>query len=68
MKYDLSQALAAGRNVPVGPLAFAAGVTPGAIYAAVRRGEVKAVKIGTAIRIPAREAKKLMGIEDAKAS
>lgn len=62
---DLKQAIAEGRSVKVPALAKAAGVTPGALYAAVRENEVKAVRIGKAVRIPAREAARLLGLEAA---
>lgn len=62
---ELKQAIAEGRSVKVTPLARTAGVTPGAIYSAVRDGEVKAVRIGKAVRIPAREAARLLGLEAA---
>ncbi len=62
---ELRQAISEGRSVKVAPLAKAAGVTPGALYAAVREGEVRAVRIGSAVRIPAREAARLLGLEAA---
>jgi len=62
---DLRRALAEGRSVKVPLLAQAAGVTPGAIYKAVRLGEVKAVRIGQAVRIPAHEARRLLCLEEA---
>lgn len=62
---DLRQAIEQGRNVRIPALAKEAGVTPGALYAAVRGGEVKAVRIGKAVRIPAYEARRLLGLEAA---
>ncbi len=62
---ELHQAIATGRNVKVQPLAVAVGITPGALYSAVKNGKVRAVRIGKAVRIPAHEARRLLGLDQA---
>jgi excisionase family DNA binding protein len=59
----LKQAIAEGRHVTVPLLAKCVGASPGALYAAIREGEVRAVRIGNAVRIPAHEARRLLGLE-----
>ena len=51
-----------GRPVKVPPLADALNLSRNGLYLAVRRGEVASIKIGCAIRVPAREAARLLGI------
>ncbi len=68
MNEKLKRALAEGRAVGVKPLAHAAGVTPNAIYAAVRNKEIRAIIIGAAIRIPPNEVRRLLGLDPASAA
>ena len=63
MTSGLQKALAEGLPVRVRPLATAADVTPNTLYSAVRRGEIESVRIGGSIRIPAREARRLLGLD-----
>ena len=60
---ELHAAIAEGRAVDIPPLATALGVSLVSLYAAVRRGEVPATKIGKRRVIPASTAKKLLGID-----
>ncbi|WP_407530158.1 helix-turn-helix domain-containing protein [Methylobacterium oryzisoli] len=52
-----------GANVPVAPLARVVGCSPNHLWKLVRDGEIEAVKVGTAIFIPARVAAPLVGIK-----
>ena len=62
MDETLKRDLDAERNVKVSLLAKAAGTAPNTLYQAIARGEVKAVRIGKAVRIPAHEARRLLGL------
>ena len=61
-KDDFTSAVREGRNVRVADLSRAVGVTPGAVYMAIQRGEIRAVRIGKAVRVPADEARRLLGL------
>ena len=63
MDKALEQALRDGRGVRVTPLARALGVSAVSLYAAVKREEVPATRIGQRIIITAPVARKLLGIE-----
>ncbi len=65
MDEALKQDIEAGRHVKVRPLAKAANTNPNTLYQAVARGEVRSVRIGKSIRIPAAEARRLLGIGEA---
>ena len=62
----MEQALAENRPVRVPPLAKRADVTPNTLYSAVRRGEVASVRIGRSVRIPAYEARRILGLDKAR--
>ena len=49
----------------VSEVAQEANVTPGAIYNMIRRGEIEICEFGRSKRIPARERKRLLKIDDA---
>ncbi len=52
----------AGMNVRIGPLAECAGLSHQAIRLAIAREDIKAVRLGRAIMIPASEAARLLGM------
>lgn len=62
---DVRRDIEAGRNIKVPPLAREANTAPGTLYKAIARGEVQAVRIGKGFRIPAHEARRLLGLEAA---
>ncbi len=66
MTPELRETIAQGRGVPVRLLADAVGVTPTTIYALVQRGELRAYRIGEAVRIVPTEAARLLGLEQAE--
>ena len=49
------------RPVKVKPLASAGGHSFNSFYDAVKRGDVRSIRIGRSIRIPADEAKRVLG-------
>jgi len=51
------------RPVRVRPLARAANRSFNNLYEAVRRGDIRAIRVGRSIRIPANEARRLLGLE-----
>lgn len=53
-----------GANVPVAPLARVIGCSPNHLWKLVRDEEIEAVKLGSAIFIPARVAGPLVGLKD----
>ena len=66
--HELLAALAEDRPVKVRPLAKASGRSFNAFYAAVRRGEVKSIRVGRAYRIPAHEARRVLGLDQQHAA
>ena len=60
--------IAENRSVRVGDLAKAMSMPKPTLYAAVNRGEIRAVRIGRAVSIPAAEARRLLGIDDPRAA
>ncbi len=58
----------AGRHVKVRPLAEEIGVSPNALYEAIKRGEVAIVEIGSAKRIPPHEGRRLLGLDQNQAA
>ena len=65
---DLLKRAREGKNVKVPPLAEATGLSLNGFYAAVRRGEIEAVRIGRAVVIPGREALRLLSAEERPAA
>lgn len=65
---DLMRRIAEGKNVKVAALADAIGISKGGLYLAIRRGEVEAVNVGTAVFVPAREARRLLGLDAKQAA
>ena len=65
MDKQLREALAEGRPVKAPALAKALDLSRNGFYEAVKRGDIASVRVGRAIRIPAREAQRLLGIEAA---
>jgi excisionase family DNA binding protein len=59
---SFKRALKEGRPVRVEPLAEEADVHHNTIYSLISRGEIEAIRIGRAIRVPARTAKRLLGM------
>lgn len=64
MDQTLEQSLAGNRHVKVSTLAKALNINLHSFYKAVRSGEVKSVRVGANIRIPAFEARRLLGLEE----
>jgi len=62
MSKELRAALERGAAVRVRPFAEAMDVHPNAIYEAIKRGEIGAVHVGRAVRIPAPVARRLLGL------
>ncbi len=60
----LKKALDEGMPVRVRPVAKGAGLSPNTIYSAVARGEVESVRVGKSILIPARVARRLLGLDE----
>ena len=65
---DLLKRAREGKNVKVPPLAEAAGLSLNGFYAAIRRGEIEAVRIGRAVVIPGREALRLLSADERPAA
>jgi len=59
----LKQAIEEERGVKIRHLATKLGVTPNTVYQAIKRGEVRALIIGRAKRVPPEEARRLLGLE-----
>ncbi len=64
MLKDIQVALAQGRAVDVTPLARVLGISPVSLYAAVKRQEVPATRVGRRVLITAPVARRLLGIEE----
>lgn len=62
MNEAVKAALANGGSVNVPDLASALGLSRNGLYLAVKRDEVKSVRIGRRIVIPAPEARRLLGV------
>ena len=60
---EILQAIADGRPVKVRPLAKMAGFSANGFYQAVRRGDVRSIRLGKSIRIPAAEARRVLGLD-----
>ncbi|TXM66899.1 excisionase [Methylobacterium sp. WL12] len=58
----------AGKNVKVPPLAEAVGLSVNGFYAAVRRGDIEAIRVGRAVMVPGREALRLLSAEQRPAA
>src|SRR3954463_2598619 len=63
MDQTLKAALASGASVKVPPLAKALNLSANALYIAIRRGDVRATRIGQSVRIPNAEARRLLGLD-----
>ena len=57
------EAIEDGRPVKVKPLAKAGGYSPNGFYGAVKRGDIRSIRIGRSIRIPATEARRVLGLD-----
>lgn len=60
---SLQEAIEARAGVQGPPLAKALGLSKNGFYAAVKRGEIRSVRIGRRVIIPADEARRLLGWE-----
>lgn len=67
MDKAMQTALAEGRPVRVAPLARALELSRNGFYEAVKRGDIRSIRVGRAIRIPAQEARRLLGLDHAPA-
>ena len=56
------------RAIRVAQLAQALNMSLVGVYQAVRRGEIKSIRIGKAIRIPAAEGRRLLGLDSREAA
>lgn len=64
MEPELKNAIETGRAVPVRPFARALSMSPVCVYSAIKRGEIRSIRIGDAIRIPNAEARRLLGLTE----
>lgn len=62
---EVQKRIRAERPVTVSLLADEIGISRNGLYGAIAREEVRAVRIGRAIFVPAREARRLLGMEEA---
>jgi len=60
---EIRRAIDDGRPVKVKPLATASGYSFNGFYDAVKRGEIRSIRIGRSIRIPAQEARRVLGLD-----
>ncbi len=65
MDNSLRADLENNRPVRVRPLCKEANRSPNHVYSAIARGEIRSIRVGRAIRIPADEARRLLGLEAA---
>lgn len=65
---DILERARAGKNVKVPPLAEAVGLSVNGFYAAVRRGDIEAIRVGRAVMVPGREALRLLSAEQRPAA
>jgi excisionase family DNA binding protein len=63
MVKELLAALNEGRPVRVNSLAEALSVSRNGFYEAIKRGEIRSIRIGRSIRIPAQEARRVLGVD-----
>lgn len=61
---DLLARAREGKNVKVPPLAEAVGLSTNGFYAAVRRGDIDAIRVGRAVMVPGREVLRLLNAEE----
>jgi hypothetical protein len=65
----IREAIAQGWNVRVPPLAREAGTCAATIYNGIKRGEIRAIWIGpNTVRVPADEARRLLGLDKPEAA
>lgn len=65
---ELLQRAREGKNVKAPPLAEAVGMSLPGFYAAIRRNQVAAVRVGRAVMIPSHEVLRLLGAEERPAA
>ena len=68
MDKQLKDDLDGQRAIRVAQLAQALNMSLVGVYQAVRRGEIKSIRIGKAIRIPAAEGRRLLGLDSREAA
>lgn len=64
MNETVYTSIEAGNHVKIAPLARALNMSLGGLYSMVRRGQVKGVRIGAAVRVPASEARRLLALPE----
>ena len=61
---EFRRAIDDGRPVKVKSLATASGYSFNCFYDAVKRGDIRSIRIGRSIRIPAQEARRVLGLDE----